>query len=179
MPDRRGEVARAGRLGEDGESRVPRDEDADGPRKGTHGERRGEAAEERRVPEALTGPEDVHHLALVDELDRAFADDEQVLGGRPVLQQDRLAVLVAALRGHRCDRLAAGRVEGLERGEAAEERGAGRCVHALHYSTPIPVIPAPCNKSRVLPAWPHLGDPLPRRRGCRRTSRSSTTRAVG
>src|SRR3954451_13408703 len=113
----------------------------------------------------------------MDELHRAVADDEQVVRGRPVLQQDRLAALVTPFLGRSRDRLAVIRLEALERGEAAEEVGPARCVHALHYSPPIPVVPAPCNKSRVLPAWPHLGHTLRRRRGCRRT-RSSITRAV-
>ena len=129
VPQRRGEEADPGRGGEHGQGRLTGDEDADGPLAGPHRERGGEAAEERGMAEALARAEDVHHLALVDELDRALAHDEQVLGGHPVLEQQNVSGVVAVLFGHGRDGRSPGLLETGEGREAAEELG---CVHALH-----------------------------------------------
>ena len=136
------EVRRAGRVGEDGERLLARDQEADGLLARPHRECRREAGQERGLPEGLAGPEDVDHLALVQELDGTAPDHEQVLRRRAVLNQDRFAGLVRLLHGACCDRgqLAGG--ERVERGEPAEERGGVVCVHGLHCSPPIPVAPA-------------------------------------
>ena len=159
VPDRCGEVAGAGRIGEHGNCRFAWNEDADRTLARPDCERGRKAAEKGGVAEALALPEDVHHFTLVNELHRALDDDEQVPRGRPVLEENRLAALVASFLSGSGYCLAIGRLEALEGREAPEEVGAAGCVHALHYSPPIPVVPDPCNKSRVLPAWPHLGHP--------------------
>ena len=53
-----------------------------------HGECCRHARQQRRVAEALSGFEDVHHLILVAQLDRAAPDDEQLSRWRAVLDQN-------------------------------------------------------------------------------------------
>ena len=106
------------------------------------------------MAEALARAEDVDDLALVDELDRALEDDEQMVRGRPVLEQDALAAARSAAPRRRAAIAAElGRLEAVERGEAAEEVGDGGCVHALHYSARRFLSSRLLvTKSRVLPA---------------------------
>ena len=67
------------------ERELPTDQVAGGVFVRPDGERRRHARQQRRVAKALSGLEDVHHLVLVAELDRAVADDEKLTapGARP------------------------------------------------------------------------------------------------
>src|SRR6266516_4235811 len=107
------------------------------------------------------------------------SSDLEVLGRRAVLDERCLAGLVEPLLGCDGDRLELLGLEGVERREACEKSGPFGCVQGVHCRRSIPVRPAPCNKSLVLPGSPAAAAALSRRRGCRRTSKSSTTRAVG
>ena len=53
-----------------------------------HGECRRHPGQQRWVAEALSRLEDVHHLILVAELDRAAANDEKLLRRGAVLDQN-------------------------------------------------------------------------------------------
>ena len=85
------------------------------------------------MAEALARPEDINHLALVDELNGSLANDEEVLGHRPVLEQQRLTRPVAPLPGDGRDGQKLSLFEPVEGGEVTEEFPGGACVHALHY----------------------------------------------
>ena len=67
----------------------------------SHGERRSHSRQQRRMPEALSGLEHVHQLALVLQLDRPPCDDVQVPGRLAVLDEDVLAEAVVA-HGRAC-----------------------------------------------------------------------------
>ena len=178
VAERSREVGGSGRPGVERQRLLSRDEEANRLVASPHGEGRGEPAQERRLAEGLARPEQVDDLAVVDELDRALPDDAEVFRRRAVLDQNRGTRLVATLLGTGCDRLQLVRVERVERREPGEEAGGLVCVHRLHCSTSIPVLPVPCNKSLVLPAsgrqqHSRQGGPI-----WRRTMRSSTTQAV-
>ena len=67
------------------------------------GEGRRHASQQRRVAEALPGLEDVHHLVLVAQLDRAAADDEKLRRRGAVLDQNIGACGVGSYRYRRGD----------------------------------------------------------------------------
>ena len=104
-----------------------------------HRERRREPGQQRRVPEALPGLEHVDDLALVHQLHAAVPDDEQMLGGRRVLDERVLAGRVARdgrRRGNAGQDLG---VERVERGIGGQKRANLLCVHCLHCSRSIAV----------------------------------------
>ena len=150
--ERTGEMLGAGGPRVERERGVARHEQAGGVLARPDGERRGEPAQRRRLAEHLARAEQVDDLPVVEELDRALADDVDVLRRRAVLEQDRSARLVPPLLDPGCDRRQLAGLERVERRELDEEAGELVCVHRLHCSTSIPVLPVPCNKRLVLPA---------------------------
>ncbi len=87
------------------------------------GECRRHARQQRRVAEALSGLEDVHHLILVAQLDRAAADDEKLGRRGAVLDQNVGACGVGADRDRRGDAQQIVPAELIEWGERGEETG--------------------------------------------------------
>ena len=77
-----------GRPAENLQRSLPPDQVAGGVFVRPDGECRRHARQQRWVAEALSGLEDVHHLILVAELDRAAANDEKLLRRGAVLDQN-------------------------------------------------------------------------------------------
>ena len=145
VPKRRREVTGAGRAAEHLQRLLARHEVGERLLAGADGERRRKTAQERRMPEALAGADQVDDLTLVDELDRPLDDDEQVFGGSPVLAQHDLTRAVDALLDGHGQRRELRLAQRVERREAAQELRDPVCVHRLHCAARDLVLQAPCN----------------------------------
>ena len=77
-----------GRPAENFQRRLPPDQVAGGVFMRPDGERRRHARQQRWVAKALSGLEDVHHLVLVAQFDRAAPDDEKLRRRGTVLDQN-------------------------------------------------------------------------------------------
>lgn len=115
-----GDVGHAGGVAEHPQRGTLADQQARDVGVRTHGERRGEAREQRRMAEALARLEHVDDLVAVDELHRPAAHDVEPGGGIAVLHQQR----GARLAPHRHRRL--GRRGQLLRRQRVERRVAGK-----------------------------------------------------
>ena len=105
------------------ERQLPPDQVAGGVFMRPDGERRRHARQQRWVAEALSGFEDVHHLILVAQLDRAAADDEKLRRRGAVLDQDVGACGVGPDRYRRGDAPQIVPAKLIEWGETGEEIG--------------------------------------------------------
>ena len=121
LAKRRGDVARAGGPSENVERSLGGDDVALGLFARADGERGSEPGEQRWMPEALAGREDVSDLAFVDHVHRSRPDHVERGRGTAVLDENRFARRIRPDLDGRCDPLELVVRKAAERREPREE----------------------------------------------------------